>query len=132
MSAGDAEEAEAGYSPGQPYSARAEGQRQEPACRSLSSCRTGPGFERKIADSGVGTRGSGKDMPWGCSHRIGELRHLAGNAGPGKLLDHLPCTARRALESGTRLARSEGSEVTALGMDRWFHTPVFEPPGVVT
>lgn len=134
LSAGGVAEVEAGCSPGEPYSARTEGQHREPACRNSSSRRTEPGFERRIAGSGVGTRGSGKDMPWGCSPPIGELRRLAGNAGLGKFLDHLPCTARRELESasGARLAWWAGSGVTALGMGRWFHTPASEQAGVVT
>lgn len=134
LSAGGVAEVEAGCSPEEPYSARTEGQRQEPVCRNWSNRRTGPGFVRRIAGSGVGTRGSGKDMPWGCSPPIGELRRLAGNAGLGKFLDHLPCTARRELESarGARLAWWVGSGVTALEMDRWFHTPASERAGVVT
>lgn len=134
LSAGGVVEVEAGCSPGEPYSVRAEAQRQEPVCRSLSSRRTGPGFERKIAGSGVGTRGSGKDMPWGCSPPIGELRHLVGNAGLGKFPDHPLCIARRELESarGARLAWWAGSGVMALEMDRWFHMPASERAGVVT
>jgi len=61
------------------------------------------------------------DMPWGCSHRIVEPRHLAGSAA---LADkRRPCTVRKVQVSGRRGARHAlpwwaGSGVTSSEMGR--------------
>lgn len=81
-------------------------------------------------------------MPWDCSPRRAERRHLAGRLGSvhTAFLDFHPCPNidRKVLESATeahharmRLSSLVGIEATSLGMDQ-FHKPVFELEEEVT
>jgi hypothetical protein len=116
-SAGGAGEAEEGYSHEAACSAKvARQQWEERACWSLSNLRMGPGLKRRIVDLEVGTRGSGKGMPWGCSLRIRELLHPAGSAAlVGMGLPGCPCIARRVRGNGREARQWVDSGATSWG-----------------